>query len=212
MNPLYDPNISYLLLVSGLIFTSLALISPGTGVLEIGAVFAIILAGFGIYNLPLNAWALAILLFGVVAFYFSLRHAPRWLFLIVAAIALVTGSIFLFRVDESSTGVHPVLAVISSLGALGLMWWVGSKSLEAIAQAPAHDLTQLLLMQGRAVTDIFTDGTVYVDSEEWTARSEVAIPAGSLVKIVKRDGLLLQVAPIEDQQSGSTHNLQDLSS
>ncbi len=54
MEFLQNPNITYLLLAGGLIFAVLALVSPGTGVLEIGALFILGLAGWGIayYNLP----------------------------------------------------------------------------------------------------------------------------------------------------------------
>ena len=51
MNLLFDPNVAYLLLVIGLIVAILALFAPGTGVLEVGAIFMLFLAGYGIFNL-----------------------------------------------------------------------------------------------------------------------------------------------------------------
>ena len=57
MNILLDPNISYLILVGGLLLAFLALFAPGTGLLEIGAIVAIMFSGYFIANLPVNWWA-----------------------------------------------------------------------------------------------------------------------------------------------------------
>ncbi len=54
MNFLLDPNVAYLILVVGVILGMLALFTPGTGILEIGALFAIFLAGYAVYSLPIN--------------------------------------------------------------------------------------------------------------------------------------------------------------
>ena len=43
----------------------MAILTPGTGVLEISAFFSLLLAGYGIYNLDINYWALVFLIIGV---------------------------------------------------------------------------------------------------------------------------------------------------
>ena len=62
MNPILDPNIAYVLLVVGFVLSVLALLTPGTGVIEIIGLFSMILAGYGIISNPANYWALIILL------------------------------------------------------------------------------------------------------------------------------------------------------
>ncbi|TLN20492.1 nodulation protein NfeD, partial [bacterium] len=52
MNIVIDPNLAYVLLVSGFVLAVLALFTPGTGLLEIGALFALVVAGFGVATLP----------------------------------------------------------------------------------------------------------------------------------------------------------------
>ena len=47
MNLLLDPNVAYVILVIGFVLGVLALFTPGTGFLEIGVLFAIVLAGYG---------------------------------------------------------------------------------------------------------------------------------------------------------------------
>ncbi|MCX8025764.1 MAG: hypothetical protein N3A60_11225, partial [Thermanaerothrix sp.] len=89
ITPLIDPNVAYFLLVVGLVLGVLALFSPGTGILEIGALFALVLAGLGIARLSINAWALALLVVGVVPFLMALRFSRRWFYLVIACAAFV---------------------------------------------------------------------------------------------------------------------------
>ena len=41
------PNLVYLLLMAGVWLTAMAIVSPGTGLLEIGAVAILVMAGLG---------------------------------------------------------------------------------------------------------------------------------------------------------------------
>lgn len=194
MDLLLNPNVAYLLLVGGFLLAILALFSPGTGLLELGALFSLLLAGYSIYNLPINPWALVLLLAGVIPFALAVQRWKRWPFLLVAMAALVIGSVFLFRVEQG-TAVHPVLAVLVSALSMGLLWLVGRKGLEAVVR-PSNTLQRLIGMEGESRTAIYREGTVYVDGETWTARSKAVIAAGTPVRVIGRDGLVLVVEPL----------------
>jgi len=195
MNPLIDPNVAYVLLVIGLVLGVLALFSPGTGILEIGALFALVLAGFGIARLAVNTWALLLLILGVVPFVLALRRSRHWAFLLIACVALVVGSVFLFKTPEGRLAVNPWLASVTSGVAIGIFWLVGWKGMEAIRRQPELSLERLIGAIGEAQTHIHAEGTVYIAGEEWSARSETPIPAGSRVRVVGREGLILVVEP-----------------
>ena len=79
MNLLLDPNVAYVILVVGFVLGVLALFTPGTGILEIGALFAIFLAGYAVYSLPINLWALILLVVGVIPFLIALRKYKQWI-------------------------------------------------------------------------------------------------------------------------------------
>lgn len=200
MNLLMDPNIAYVLLVLGIVLGILALFAPGTGLLEIGALFALVLAGIAATNMDINPWALAILILGVVPFIIALRKWRNWLFLGLAILAVVVGSYFLFKDANGKPAVNLVLAIFVSLIATGMLWVIGRKSLEAIARRPDFDLSKLEGMVGEAHTSIYRDGSVYINGEEWTAFSDKPIPAGSRVKVVSRQGLVLEVEPVDEQK------------
>jgi membrane-bound serine protease (ClpP class) len=195
MEFLINPNVSYVLLVLGFIIAILALFSPGTGIIETVALFALVLAGYGIINLPVNTWALAILAVSMIPFAVALRKTQKHRFLILgsAVLAFLIGSALLFQWDGWRPGVNLVLILLLSSLTLGFAWLVASKSVEAMTARPAFNLDRLVGMKGQVSSDIRGEGTVYVNGEEWSARSDTFIPAGSTVRVLRREGLMLEV-------------------
>ena len=190
---LLNPNVAYLLLVGGALLAILALLNPGTGLLEVAALILLVLAGLGIYSLPINLWALGLLLLGVLPFLFALRRSGRMVYLGVSIAALVVGSIFLFQGEGLKPAVSPFLAVIVSVLAVDFVWLVAQKTLEADRVRPVHDLKALIDTIGEAKTDIHTEGSVQVAGELWSARSQQPIPVGSKVRVIAREGFILDV-------------------
>ncbi len=191
---LLNPNLAYIFLVGGFSMALLAIFTPGTGVLEIGGIFALLLAGWGVYNLPINYWALIILVLGVVPFVFAVRKSRRMVYLGIAIFALIVGSVFLFRGEEWwQPVVNPVLASVVSILAGGFFWIVVQKTLEAGDVPLAHDLEPLIGSVGESKSDIHHEGSAQVRGELWSVFSDNPISEGSLVRVVERDGFILKV-------------------
>lgn len=193
MDFLLDPNIAYLFLLAGVLLAMLALVTPGTSVFEIGAFFAIALAGYAIYNLSFNWWALAILGLSIVPFVYAIRKPRRELYLVLAMILLAIGSIFLFPRTEEQQVVNPLVAAGGSVLVTGFLWIAVRKALEASHALPSHNLEGLIGQLGEAKTMVYEAGSVQVNGELWSARSKTTIPAGSVVRVVRRDGFVLVV-------------------
>ena len=202
MSVLFDPNVAYLLLVIGLIVAILALFAPGTGVLELGALFMLFLAGYSIFNQPVNAWALVVLIVGVFPFLLALRKSRQYIFLALSILALVVGSVFLVRAPGGGTAVNPVLAILVSVIAVVFLWFVGRRGIEASQRPLTHNLDRLIGMVGQAHTNLNPEGSVYVGSEEWSAHCDTFVRSGSRVRVLKRDGLILTVEPVVSPAPG----------
>ena len=197
MDILIDPNLAYVLLVVGIVMGIMALFAPGTGVLEVGALFVLFLAGWEISQLTINAWALAVLVLGVIPFIVAVRKSRNLVFLIVALVAFVVGSTYLFRGESWwLPGVNPFLALIVSVLASGFLWIATTKVLESEKMRPRHNLEKIIGDFGEAKTDIFNEGSVQINSELWSAHSSMPIPSGSKVRVVKREGFILEVEPV----------------
>ncbi len=72
------------------------------------------------------------------------------------------------------------------------------KGLEALNKRPSHnkDLTKLT---GISRTTIHHEGAVYIGGEEWSARSKKTIPANAHVKVISKQGFVLEVEEIKDK-------------
>jgi membrane-bound serine protease (ClpP class) len=198
MDFLLDPNIAYLLIVAGLLLALFAIITPGTGMFEIGAIFILLIVGYQVYHLEVNIWAAILLAVGLIPFIFAVRGKKETLNLILTAVAFVVGSAFLFRSDEWwQPAVNPILTIVVSLSAGGIFWIMTTKVLEARAKEPAHDLSGLIGAVGEARTDIHLEGSVYLKGENWTAFSDKPIKAGKQVKVLTREGLMLHVEELK---------------
>jgi membrane-bound serine protease (ClpP class) len=195
---LLNPNVAYLLVAAGVLLAVIALLTPGTGVAEVGAVFTLLLGGWGIYNNPINLWALILLVISPLPFLLSLRRVNRGLasgVLLGAAILSQTlGSAYLFRGPQWwQPGVYPLLAVAVSALSAGFFWYAARRTLELERRRPAHDLNGLIGAAGQAKSAIHEDGSVQVAGELWSARSAAPITAGSAVRVTGREGFILDV-------------------
>ena len=73
MDFLLEPNVAYLILLGGILLTFMAIVTPGTGLLEIGAFFCLALAGYAVYNISFNWWALVVLALSIVPFLYAIQ-------------------------------------------------------------------------------------------------------------------------------------------
>ena len=193
MEFLLNPNVAYLFLLGGLLMAMLALATPGTGLFEVGALFFLALAGYGIYYLSFHWWALVLIFLSLIPFVYSIQKPKRELYLGISIVVLVIGSIFLFPSQTGGPAVNLFVAFIASILVAGFLWIAVRKSIQAATIRPSHDLNALIGQVGEAKTKIFDEGSVQVAGELWTARSEKPIKSGTAVRVVRREGFVLIV-------------------
>jgi len=193
MNFLLEPNIAYLILLASVLLGFMALISPGTGLFEVGAFFCMALAGYAVYNLSFNWWALVLLVLSIVPFWYAIQRPKREIYLGFAILLIVIGSVFMFPRIEGQTSVNPFVAIAASTLVAGFLWIAVRKAVETGNVAPLHDLEGLVGKIGKTRTAVQDDGSVYIGGEMWSARSDTLIPSGSFVRVIRREGFILVV-------------------
>lgn len=193
MEFLLDPNIAYILLVAAIMFALIALATPGTGVPELLAIFAAVFAGYAVYVLSVNWWALVLLIASLVPYFFAVRGPRRELWLAVSILGMTVGSVFFFPARTGWISVHPLLAIVTSALFAAFVWISVRKVLQISQMKPALELSALIGERGETRTAVKDAGSVQVASELWSARSEKLIPSGRLVRVVGREGFVLIV-------------------
>jgi membrane-bound serine protease (ClpP class) len=204
MDIVLDPNIVYLLLAGGLVLTVLAIFNPGTGLLEIVALFTLFAAGWGIFTLVdqelINWWTFPIILLGLALLILAMRWPTKPAYLLVSIVCIVVGSAYLVRSDVwYLPGVNPYLAITVSVLSAGFFWVAGNKVLEARSIRPTHDLESLVGALGEAKSDVHADGSVQVAGELWSARSDEPISEGAQLRVIGREGFVLKVEAVHKE-------------
>jgi len=200
MEFLLDPNVAYVVLVVAFFMVIFALLTPGTGILEFLALVFLGLVGYSISAMVVNAWAIILLLAGVILVIFALRRTWKWYFLAASILFVITGMLFVYSKPGSLLAMDPLLAVFLSLGMGTFIWVVGRNTINASKMKPTSNPDHVVGLTGTAITDITAKGSVFVDGENWSATSDSRVPKGSQVNILERTGLVLKVEKMEEQK------------
>lgn len=185
-----DPNVMYLVLLLGLWLGVTAAYIPGTGIAE---TFAFLLLAGGIFLLTLVAtnWlAVLALVLGVSAFLILPFFGQRYRRYAEAGLIFqVLGGYFLFEEMQ----VSPVIIGITVVLAVMYNRFVLLPIIRSHGEDHIEDANDVIGKHGRVVTDIDPVGVVYVNREQWRARSDDYLPKDTTVVVTGQVGLELQV-------------------
>jgi len=194
------PNVYFLSLVAGLWASALALVSPGTGALEVTALFLLAGAALGVVTWPINTWAFLPLVLGAASFFVALlRRRQAGAALAASAVLISFGSTFLFAAAAGGPAVHPVLAVTMTALTVVVFWAGVRRGLEVQRAPPEIDAARVVGQVGETRTAVHREGAVYVAGELWSARSEVPIEPGTRIRVRGLDGLIVEVEPAAEE-------------
>lgn len=192
-----NPTIAYLLLLAGIYGLILEAFNPGAMLPGIVGGICLILGLYALQMLPVNYAGLALMALGIGLLVTEAFLPAFGAFGIGGIIAFVVGSVMLF--DTGVPGYAVNLGVIGAvaacaIGLLALVVWMLLRSRRA------HEITgdqQMLDANGELLDPIEAGGhsQALVYGERWQVRSPVALPKGAHVRVVRRDGLVLWVAP-----------------
>lgn len=192
------PNLLYLLLVAGVWTSTLAVISPGTGVYELLALVTLGGTGVGLFFVPFNSWALLPLALGLIAFIVGLWQR-KWerVAVVLAGLLFGLGSFLLFENDAGKAAVNPLLAIITTASTLGFYWFAISRVIAAHRLQSSLDPALILNQIGDVRTPLDPVGIVYVGGEMWSAWADEVIPIGVDIRVKDREGLVLKVERVD---------------
>jgi membrane-bound serine protease (ClpP class) len=195
-----DPNISYILLLIGLAGLYFELSTPGAILPGVIGGISLLMAFFGLSTLPVNYTGILLIIFGVILFFAEIKVMSNGILSVGGVISLVLGSLFLFDTAEPSLRISlqvliPAVVVVS--GFFIVVIWIASK-----AQLRKHFTgpEAMIGAETEALTDIVSEGKVFLEGQYWRAISEKPVNKGAKVKIVKVEGLSLIVEEIKKEQ------------
>ena len=198
-----SPAVAYLLFLAALVLIVFEFFSAGVGVAGVVGAGCLVLAGFGLAALPAHVFAVALLVLAILGFSIDVQAGAPRAWTGIGAIALVTGTLTLYR------GVSlrwPAMAV----GIVGVVLFMIAgmpAMLRSRFGTPTIGRDSMIGALGRASGALDPEGMVTVGGAQWRARTNRATPiaSGSAVRVIAIDGLLLEVEPEEGGATSYRH-------
>lgn len=192
-----DPTIAYLLLLAGIFGLLLEALHPGAMLPGIVGGICLLVAFYALQLLPVNYAGLALMALGIGLLVAEALTPTVGALGVGGVISFVLGSVMLMHSGTPgyavNIGVIAGIAVAASLSLALLLWLVlAARRARRISGDDALRDAQGELL---AALEPGAEGWARVLGERWRVRAEVALPAGARVRVLRRTGLLLWVAP-----------------
>ena len=201
---LMNPDLSVLLLTLGLLLIYLEVNTPGTVVPGAAGVLLVLLAVFALHMLPLNTGGVLLCFAAVFLLLLEARYSAHGLLAAAGIVCLVIGLATLVEGPLPQLQVAWGTAIGAGLGFGGVtatLMILGMESRRAKARTGSDAMLGWLAI---AQTELAPEGQILVRGELWRAKltsSDSFVAAGERVKVLRADGLTLEVAAVPLTQS-----------
>jgi membrane-bound serine protease (ClpP class) len=195
-----NPNIAYILLMIGLAGLYFELSQPGAILPGVIGGIALILALYALQTLPVNYAGILFILLAVLFFIVEIKVMSHGLLSFAGVLALVLGSLMLFRVPGHTNRLAMSVFIPTVLIVSGFFVTVATLAFRAQIRRPQIGAEALSGMIGEVKRDILPEGTVFVNGELWNALANEDIFSGEKVEVVSVENLRLKVRKISARE------------
>jgi membrane-bound serine protease (ClpP class) len=193
------PTIAYLLLLAGIFGIGIEALHPGALLPGIVGGICLLVGLYALQLLPVNYAGLALMALGIGLLVAEALNPTVGVLGIGGVISFVVGSVMLMNTTVPgyavNVGVIAAIALVAA-GLLGAIMWLVLRSRRSQVttgdEGMLSDVAELLEPVAAG-----GESWALVRGERWRVRSTGALPAGARVRVVRREGLLLQVVPAE---------------
>lgn len=188
-------DVVYVMVIAAFWLGVTSIYVPGTGLLEVAAVVALLAAGVGLVVLPMSVVGLALLLVALVCLVARISYRRSNVLYAAGFACHLLGSVFLFE-----AGARPNPLIIAAANGLALIYYqvILQPGLTVLNRVSPLDPDVFIGADAIVEGTIDPVGTIRVDGVAWSATADSLIEAGRRVRVVSRDGLRLHVVPLDE--------------
>jgi membrane-bound serine protease (ClpP class) len=192
---LTNPNVAYLLMLAGVYGLLLEGYNPGAVLPGVVGAISLLLALYAFQVLSVNYAGLALMLLGIVLIVAE-AFAPSFGALgLGGVLAFVIGSIILMDTGVPGFQIaRPLIGGMALAGALVVMLMAGY-FVRARRRPVVTGAHQMLSEPAVAIADFDRSGPVRIRGEIWNAVTRVPVHSGQRLRVIRVDGLTLEVEP-----------------
>ncbi|MFO7901805.1 MAG: nodulation protein NfeD [Pirellulaceae bacterium] len=195
-----NPTLAYILLMVGIYGLILEGYNPGSLVPGVIGGVCLLLALYAFQILPVNYAGLALMALGLALIAVELFVPSFGILGIGGVVAVVFGSVILFDADVPGFGINTGLIAGMGLASALVFAMIVYMAARAFRKPRLGGRDSLIGHQAEAI-DTFEDGQgrVHLQGEDWSARADVPIERGQIVRItgMQSEGFVLDVEPVD---------------
>ena len=198
LSTIASPEIAVLLMLIGIYGLMFEGWNPGSIVPGVIGAICLLLAAYALNVMPVNYAGLGLILLGFLLLIAEV-FVPSFGALGLGGIAsLIIGSIMLFNTGVPGFDISPWFVTSVAAFAGIATFALGYYAVKIMRRKSVAGVD--LILHDTAVADesFESSGTVWLEGEQWQARSTVPIRAGQQLRILRVDGLVLDVEPIAE--------------
>jgi membrane-bound serine protease (ClpP class) len=191
-----DPNLALILALAGLLGLYVEVTHPGMILPGVIGGISLILALFAFNMLPVNWAGAALILLAIVLFVLEATMTSHGILAVGGIVAMIAGGLMLvegpipqLRIRLSTTLAVAIPLSLITIVLVRLVFL--SHRTKSITGGEG-----MIGEEGVAKTDVHNEGKVLVHGEYWNAFSDRPIPAGAHVRVVRVQGLKIEVEQV----------------
>jgi membrane-bound serine protease (ClpP class) len=194
-----DPNLALILGLIGVLGLYFEMTHPGMILPGVAGAICLILSLFAFNLLPVN-WAGAALIFlAIVLFVLEATITSHGILGLGGIVSMIAGASMLVEGPIPELRIHTATTIAVTLPLAAIMIFLLRLAVASRRMKTITGEEGMIGEMGFAKSDIHINGKVFVHGESWNASSMVPISAGSPVRVVKVQGLKVEV---EEEKGG----------
>ena len=188
-----NPDVAFILMLIGIYGLILEFFNPGAVAPGLVGTISLLVALYALAFIPINYAGAALVIVGI-GLMIAEAHIGAFGALGAGGIAaFVIGALMMFPARGSGYSLSAGVVVGAAIGSAALILLALAVLLRARKKPVVTGGEALIGAQGEAVAWDGAEGRVRVAGEIWLARADAPLAAGTHVRVIKRDGLVLLV-------------------
>ncbi len=191
-----NPDVAFILMLVGVYGIILEFFNPGAVAPGLVGTISILVALYALAFIPINYAGVALVIVGIGLMIAEIHIGAFGALGVGGIAAFVIGAFLMFPARAAGFAPSAGIVIGAAIASAALILLVLAALLRSRKRPVVTGGEALIGAQGEAVSWDGEQGLVRVAGEIWRARAEAPLLAGTHIKVLKRDGLVLRVEAI----------------
>jgi len=191
-----NPNVAFILMLIGVYGLILEFFNPGAVAPGLIGAISLLVALYALAFVPINYAGAALVIVGIGLMIAEVHIGAFGALGVGGIAAFVIGALMMFPARTPGFALSGTLVIGAAIGSAALIVLVVGALLHSRKQPVVTGHEALIGAQGEAVFWDGAEGRVRVKGEIWRAKADTPLKAGTPIRVVRRDGLVLVVRSV----------------